>query len=57
MVALSPPPRRRFLLAEAVPVSHIMGPGKDEPARLTPGAQPRPDGTILYAGEVTGSLL
>jgi len=46
-----------YLLAEAVPVSHIMGPGKDEPARLTPGAQPRPDGTILYAGEVTGSLL
>src|SRR5207248_8669422 len=46
-----------YLLTEGVPVSHIMGPGKIEPARLTPGAQPRPDGTIVYAGEVTGSLL
>jgi hypothetical protein len=34
-----------------------MGPGKIEPATLTPGARPQPDGTILYAGEVTGSLL
>jgi len=46
-----------YLLAEDIPVGHIMGPGKIEPARLTPGAQPQPDGTILYAGEVTGSLL
>jgi len=46
-----------YLLTEGVPVSHIMGPGKIEPARLTPGAQPRPDGTIVYAGEVTGTLL
>ena len=46
-----------YLLAEGVPVGHIMGPGKIEPARLTPGAQPQPDGTIVYAGEVTGSLL
>jgi hypothetical protein len=34
-----------------------MGPGKIEPARLTPGARPQPAGTIVYAGEVTGSLL
>jgi uncharacterized protein (DUF488 family) len=46
-----------YLLAGGVEVEHIMGPGKIEPARLTPGARPQPDGTILYAGEVTGSLL
>jgi uncharacterized protein (DUF488 family) len=46
-----------YLLAGGVAVAHIMGPGKIEPARLTPGAWPQPDGTILYAGEVTGSLL
>ena len=46
-----------YLLAEGIPVAHIMGPGKIEPARLTQGAQPRPDGKIVYAGEVTGSLL
>jgi uncharacterized protein (DUF488 family) len=46
-----------YLLTEGVPVAHIMSRGKTEPARLTPGAQPRPDGTILYPGEVTGTLL
>jgi uncharacterized protein (DUF488 family) len=46
-----------YLMSEGMSVAHIMGPGKIEPARLTPGAQPRPDGTILYAGEVTGTLL
>jgi uncharacterized protein (DUF488 family) len=46
-----------YLLAGGVAVEHIMGPGKIEPATLTPGARPQPDGTILYAGEVTGSLL
>ena len=46
-----------YLLTEGVPIGHIMGPGKIEPARLTPGALPRPDGTIIYAGEVTGTLL
>jgi uncharacterized protein (DUF488 family) len=46
-----------YLLAEGVPVGHIMGSGKIEPARLTPGAKAQPDGTIVYAGEVTGSLL
>jgi hypothetical protein len=34
-----------------------MGLGKIEPARLTPGAQPQPDGRIVYAGEMTGTLL
>jgi uncharacterized protein (DUF488 family) len=37
-----------YLLARGVAVSHIMGPGKLDPARLTPGAQPQPDGTIIY---------
>jgi len=46
-----------YLLAGGVKVEHIMGPGKIEPASLTPGARPRPDGTIVYAGEVTGTLL
>src|SRR5437763_1719723 len=46
-----------YLIAEGVPVGHIMGPGKIEPARLTPGAQSQPDGTIVYAGEVTGTLI
>ena len=46
-----------YLLAGGVAVEHIMGPNKIEPARLTPGARPQADGTILYAGEVTGTLL
>jgi uncharacterized protein (DUF488 family) len=46
-----------YLLAGDAPVAHIMGAGKIEPARLTPGALPQPDGTILYSGEATGSLL
>jgi len=37
-----------YLLARGVGVIHIMGPGKRAPATLTPGAQPLPDGTILY---------
>jgi Protein of unknown function, DUF488 len=46
-----------YLLAEGVEVRHIMGAGKIEPARLTPGALPQPDGTILYSGEPVGTLL
>jgi uncharacterized protein (DUF488 family) len=38
-----------YLLARGVVVAHIMGPGKHDPASLTPGARPLPDGTILYA--------
>ena len=37
-----------YLLAQGVPVQHIMGAGKIEAATLTPGAQPLPDGTIVY---------
>jgi uncharacterized protein (DUF488 family) len=46
-----------YLLAGGVAVAHIMGAGKIQPATLTPGARPQPDGTIVYAGEVTGTLL
>jgi len=37
-----------YLLAAGVDVEHIMAPGKIEPASLTPGAEPRSDGTIAY---------
>jgi uncharacterized protein (DUF488 family) len=37
-----------YLLSEGVDVRHIMAHGKIEPASLTPGAEPRPDGTIVY---------
>lgn len=39
-----------YLLAAGFPVAHIFDAGKCEPATLTPGAAPRPDGTILYEG-------
>jgi hypothetical protein len=37
-----------YLLARGVAVTHIMGPGKEELATLTPGAHNLPDGRILY---------
>ena len=37
-----------YLLMRGAEVRHILGPGKPAPAALTPGAQPQPDGTILY---------
>jgi uncharacterized protein (DUF488 family) len=37
-----------YLLVSGEVVEHIMGPGKIESASLTPGAEPQPDGTILY---------
>ena len=37
-----------YLLARGITVLHIMGPGKQDPAALTPGAQPLPDGRVLY---------
>ncbi len=37
-----------YLLARGAAVLHIMGPGKRDPATLTPGAQPLPDGRVLY---------
>ena len=37
-----------YLIAAGETVFHIMGAGKIEPARLTPAAQPVPDGTLIY---------
>ncbi|MGC2204126.1 MAG: DUF488 domain-containing protein [Stellaceae bacterium] len=37
-----------YLLTEGVPVAHIMGSGKIEPAAFTPGAERLEDGTIVY---------
>ena len=36
-----------YLLLRGVPVFHLMGPGKVDPAKLTPGAQAR-DGKLVY---------
>jgi uncharacterized protein (DUF488 family) len=37
-----------YLLAEGIPVTHIMGQHNIDPATLTLGAHPLPDGTIVY---------
>lgn len=37
-----------YLLVAGAKVEHILGPGKIVPATLTPGAEPQPDGTIVY---------
>ena len=37
-----------YLLAQGVPVMHIMGLDKIDPAKLTPCAQALPDGTVVY---------
>ena len=44
-----------YLLAAGVPVVHILGPGKSEPAQLTPGAELHADGTLSYPAK-QGSL-
>jgi uncharacterized protein (DUF488 family) len=40
-----------YLIAAGATVEHILDAHKVEPARLTPGAVARPDGTILYRAE------
>jgi len=37
-----------YLIANGETVSHIMGPGRFDPAKLTPGAVVRPDGKVEY---------
>ena len=37
-----------YLLAQGPPVMHIMGPGKTEPATLTPNAHPLSNGNLVY---------
>lgn len=39
-----------YLLVAGLEVEHILGIGKIEPARLTPGAVPQKDGGIVYPG-------
>ncbi|MBS0367344.1 MAG: DUF488 domain-containing protein [Proteobacteria bacterium] len=39
-----------YLIANGMSVSHIMGNGRLEPARLTAGAVVQPGGTIVYPG-------
>ena len=39
-----------YLLVAGFPVGHIFDEKKREPAKLTPGAAPRADGTIRYEG-------
>lgn len=45
-----------YLLQRGFTVLHIMGTSKTDAARLTPGAEQRPDGTILYAKTSTPDL-
>ncbi|MBN3757672.1 DUF488 domain-containing protein [Paraburkholderia sp. Tr-20389] len=40
-----------YLLEHGETVLHIMNAGRIEPAKLTPGAQPQPDGTLRYPPE------
>jgi uncharacterized protein (DUF488 family) len=40
-----------YLIAYGETVFHIMGRGRLEPARLTPGAVVRPEGTVVYPQE------
>lgn len=37
-----------YLLAEGIPVAHIMGLGKIDAAEPTPGVRPGPGGTLVY---------
>jgi uncharacterized protein (DUF488 family) len=37
-----------YLIAQGIPVRHIMAPGKIEPATLTSAAHPLSDGTLVY---------
>jgi uncharacterized protein (DUF488 family) len=37
-----------YLLAEGIPVTHIMGHNKVDPAKLTPGVQSLPGRTLVY---------
>jgi uncharacterized protein (DUF488 family) len=39
-----------YLLVAGWPVIHLMGPGQQQPAELTPGAMPQPGGSVAYPG-------
>ncbi len=40
-----------YLLAEGIPVAHILGRDRVQPARLTPGVRRLDNGTLVYPGE------
>jgi uncharacterized protein (DUF488 family) len=40
-----------YLLERGETVLHIMNAGRTEPATMTPGAQPQPDGTLIYPSD------
>jgi uncharacterized protein (DUF488 family) len=42
-----------YLIANGETVFHIMGPGRFEPAQLTPGAVVRPDAKVVYPWNLT----
>ncbi len=44
-----------YLLLDGLEVFHLMGPGRQDPARLTPGAKRRPDGTVVYPPVTTSA--
>ena len=46
-----------YLLANGIPVAHIMGHNKVDPAKLTPGVRPLADGTLLYPAAPESSHL
>jgi uncharacterized protein (DUF488 family) len=43
-----------YLLAEGIPVAHIMGLHKIDPAKPTPGVQLQPGGTLVYPAAAEG---
>jgi uncharacterized protein (DUF488 family) len=45
-----------YLLVAGVEVLHLLGPGHVEPARLTAGAAPQPNGWILYPAPASAQL-
>jgi uncharacterized protein (DUF488 family) len=43
-----------YLLMQGIPVQHIMGPGKTDPATPTPGVERRGDGSLVYPAPISG---
>jgi uncharacterized protein (DUF488 family) len=43
-----------YLLTAGIPVAHIMGPGKVEPAKPTPGVRQLPNRALVYPRAVPG---
>jgi len=45
-----------YLLVRGWPVVHLLGPGQQQPAALTPGAAPQADRTVWYPAKQGGLL-